>query len=92
MIILNLILCHLIGDYFLQNDFIANTKGKNLYHLFIHCVLYSLPFYILFNYDYRLIFIFISHFIIDLLKSKYKKINYVTDQIIHYICLIIYLF
>lgn len=29
MIILNIIMCHLIGDYVLQCDFIAKTKGQN---------------------------------------------------------------
>lgn len=38
-----LIMCHLIGDYVLQIDFIAKTKGQNLYHLFVHCALYCLP-------------------------------------------------
>lgn len=32
-----IILCHLMGDYVLQCDFIAQTKGKNWYHLFVHC-------------------------------------------------------
>ena len=28
-----LVFCHLVGDYVLQNDFIAKTKGSNWYHL-----------------------------------------------------------
>lgn len=39
---IELILCHLIGDYVLQIDRIADTKGTNMYHLFVHCALYSL--------------------------------------------------
>ena len=31
-------MCHLLGDYFFQSEYIADTKGKNWYHLFIHCV------------------------------------------------------
>ena len=27
-----LIMCHLVGDYVLQSNFIASTKGKNWYH------------------------------------------------------------
>ena len=41
-----IVLCHLFGDYVLQCDFIASTKGKNWYHLFVHCALYCLPFLI----------------------------------------------
>jgi hypothetical protein len=33
---IELILCHLIGDYVLQIDRIADTKGANMYHLFVH--------------------------------------------------------
>lgn len=46
-----IVLCHLIGDYVLQCDFIAQTKGKNWYHLFVHCALYCVPFLIAFGLD-----------------------------------------
>lgn len=82
MTLLNLIFCHLIGDYVLQLDFIAKTKGSNWYHLIVHCLLYCLPFYIL----------LLSHIIIDTLKARYNKINYIADQTIHYLMLLIYLF
>lgn len=84
-IFLKIIFCHLVGDYVLQNDFIAKTKGENWYHMFVHCALYCLPFYIVFGIDIRLIYIFFSHVVIDVLKARYKKINYITDQIGHYI-------
>ena len=58
--IILIILCHLIGDYVLQCDFVAQTKGKNWYHLFIHCasifdgiwldMAVSSNFYFAFNY------------------------------------------
>lgn len=37
--ILVLVFCHLIGDYVLQCDFIAKTKGENRYHMLVHCLL-----------------------------------------------------
>ena len=86
-----LVICHLIGDYFLQSDFIAKTKGQNWYHLFIHCILYVVPFYIAFGLDLRLTIIFISHVIIDALKARYHAISYLGDQVIHYVIMIIYL-
>lgn len=86
-----LVMCHCIGDYVLQNDFLAKTKGTNLYHLFVHCVLYLVPFAIVFGVDWKLGVLFISHFIIDILKAKYQKIIYVTDQVLHYLILTIYL-
>lgn len=87
--ILILIFSHLIGDYVLQTDFIAKTKSNNIYHLLVHCLLYIVPFYLFFGLDFRLLIILISHIITDLLKAK-EKINYFTDQLIHYVCLLIY--
>ena len=85
-----LIICHLIGDYVLQSNFIATTKGKNIYHLIIHCLLYSLPFYLAFGMCWQLVIITLLHFPIDIAKAKYNKLSYLTDQIIHYILICIY--
>lgn len=90
-LIITLIFCHLVGDYVLQTDFIAKTKGGNWYHLIVHCVLYCLPFFVLFGLTWQLSFIFITHMIIDPLKARYNKINYITDQLLHYIVMLVYL-
>ena len=90
-LIYKLIFCHLIGDYVLQIDYIAKTKGENMYHLLVHCFLYAVPFYIVFGYDVRIPIIITSHIVIDILKARYKAINYVTDQILHYLVMLIYL-
>lgn len=42
--IFKIVIAHLIGDYVLQSDFIAKTKGENWYHLFVHSALYVVPF------------------------------------------------
>lgn len=88
--IITLIFCHLVGDYVLQIDFIAKTKGTNWYHLFVHCALYTLPFFVAFGFTWHLAVIFLTHCIIDTLKAWWQKINYPTDQILHYITLFIY--
>lgn len=88
--VLRLLLCHLIGDYVLQSDFIAKTKGENWYHLLVHCALYCVPFYILFGLNWQILVIFGSHIMIDAAKARFKKINYVQDQILHYIVACIY--
>ena len=90
-LLINLILCHLIGDYFLQIDFIAQTKGKNMYHLLVHCVLYCLPFYMVFGFVWQLIPLLLLHIIIDVLKAKYKLIPYWLDQVLHYLTCLLYL-
>ena len=89
--ILKLIICHMIGDHVLQLDHIAHTKGTNWYHLIVHCFLYIAPFLYVFGYDYRIWVLFGTHVIVDALKARYKKINYATDQILHFMFATIYL-
>ena len=89
--LIQIVLCHLFGDYVLQTDFIAKTKGSNWYHMFVHCALYILPFYVVFGFDWRLIFVFVTHCIIDPLKARCNKINYITDQVLHYLVALVYL-
>ena len=91
-LVIKLIMCHMIGDYFLQSDFLATTKGKNWYHLFVHSVLYCVPFVIMFGIDWKLGVLLLSHTLIDPLKARYNKITYVQDQVLHYIICLIYLF
>ena len=86
-----LIICHFIGDYVLQSNFIAITKGKNWYHLIVHSILYTVPFYLIFGWCWQLAVIGILHFLIDALKARYSKINYVCDQALHLILLCVYL-
>jgi hypothetical protein len=88
-LLLKLVFCHLVGDYVLQSDFIAKTKGENWYHLFVHCTLYCLPFYVVFGFTWQLIAIFLTHIVIDASKARYKAINYTTDQILHYMIIIL---
>ena len=87
-----LVLCHLVGDYVLQIDFIAKSKGTNIYHLLVHCLLYTLPFYIVFGFVWQLIPLLVLHIVIDLLKARYKLIPYWIDQVLHYATCLLYLF
>ena len=73
--LLKIVFCHLVGDYVLQSDYIA--KGK------VHCVLYCLPFYLVYGFNIQLVVLFIMHIIIDLLKCI-GKIDIVKDQVLHY--------
>ena len=92
-IIYELTICHSLDDYVLQTDFLSRTKGENYWHLFVHCVLYSLPFTLLFGFEpISAFFLTTTHFIVDILKAKYKKINYIEDQLLHVITIVIYLF
>lgn len=90
-IIVKIIYCHVIGDYVLSSDYIQTTKYNNIYHLIIHCILYSIPFYFCFGLDLKLVILTEIHFLIDYTKII-NKINYIQDQIVHYlVALILYI-
>ena len=89
--ILLLVMCHMIGDYVLQTRFVAESKGQNWYHLFVHCILYIVPFYICFGTTWQLALIFAVHVVVDPLKARYGKVNYFQDQTLHYLACVSYL-
>ena len=90
--LVTIIFCHLVGDYPLQQDFIAQTKGLMRYHMFVHCALYCVPFAVALGIDIRLLILFVTHFMVDMLKARYKAINYGVDQTLHYlVALVLYL-
>ena len=90
-LIYKLMLCHFLGDYVLQTDFLAKTKGENWWHLIAHCVLYTTAFWIILGFGWQIICLLLSHIIIDSAKARYKKIGYATDQVLHIAVLGIYL-
>lgn len=80
-----IVLCHAVGDYLFQTDFLAKTKGINWYHLFLHCMMYAGPFYLVFGWCWQLALVTIAHFPIDAMKARWGKITYWQDQVIHYL-------
>ena len=76
-----IVACHLMGDYLLQSNFLATTKGENWYHLFVHFFLYTIPFYIAFGWCWQLALIGILHFTSEGMTERWRKINYGKDQI-----------
>ena len=90
--ILKAIALHLLGDYVLQMDYIANNKGKNMYHLFVHCYLYTSVYYFLFPDMKKLFIIFLTHFVIDLFKARFHKFGELSDQLLHYCVILIICF
>lgn len=58
------VLFHFIGDYLLQNDWMASNKTKNSLAALCHAIIYSLPFLIILNFKFWLI-VFLTHFFID---------------------------
>lgn len=66
------LLCHLIGDYLIQTDYMAQTKTKSSVAAAAHAASYTLPFLFLTQSIGALAFIAITHFIIDRFRlAKY---------------------
>lgn len=86
--IIKIIMCHIVGDYLLQTDYMAREKTKSIYVLLIHCVCYCLSFIYAFGLDSRAFLLFNCHIVIDEAKCK-GKIDIVLDQVLHYIIAVI---
>ena len=83
VLLFKLTACHMVGDYALQSNFLAKTKGENWWHMVVHCVLYTVPFAIVFGFDWRTWVLFASHVLVDAMKARWRVIGYVTDQLAH---------
>ncbi|OJT57678.1 hypothetical protein BFP46_05085 [Bacillus licheniformis] len=98
MMFLVLLFAHLLADYPLQGDFLANMKGENLTILATHagiwtgviCIALWLMSILVTPID--IVWLFVVHAIADYMKAKpvgfYKKLNplgagLAIDQLIH---------
>lgn len=79
---MNLIVGHMMGDYFFQNTWMALNKTKSSFVCAVHCLLYTLPIGIICGwYDWRLLVIFITHFIMDRFRlAKYWRRFFSKDE------------
>ena len=70
---MEMLVAHMFGDYFFQNEYIALNKTKNTLVCLLHCAIYTTCVAIICQwFDYRLIIVFLSHFIMDRFRlAKY---------------------
>lgn len=73
--ILWLTLAHYLGDYPLQGDFLATTKGKFFYSLFVHSFIYSATVMAFFAFGasfemWKFFVLLFSHMVIDNIKAN----------------------
>ena len=59
------LLCHLVADYWLQNDWMATNKKKYWWPAIVHGVIYTLPFLLLTRSWLALFVICSTHIVID---------------------------
>ncbi len=81
-----MLLGHLVGDYLLQNEFLALNKSKNTLKgwcaALVHCILYTLAVCLfMWNFDwYWMIIVFLSHFPIDKFSLAEKYLKYIKGK------------
>jgi hypothetical protein len=62
------LVCHAVGDYVFQSDWMANEKTKSTWPAVAHAITYTLPFILLTQDLYILNVIAVTHAIIDRLR------------------------
>jgi len=79
-VLFDIIVAHIIGDYFLQNNYLALTKNIKNAEGFMacvaHCTIYALTYAIIVAPDFEFIFtVFMGHYIMDRysLGEKYLR-------------------
>ena len=79
--------CHFIGDFAFQSEWMSMNKGKSWEINFYHAATYTAVFVLFARATPAAIaVIFITHFIIDPLKTRYKVIKPIwVDQALHFI-------
>lgn len=74
------LLCHILGDYVLQSDWMALNKNKRTFPCLVHVTLYTLPFLMLTQSFWALAFIFATHFIIDRFPHFIKRLIWLKNH------------
>ena len=81
-----LVLGHLVGDYLLQNEWMALNKSKNTklgwLTAFVHCILYTVAVcLVMWNFDwYWAVAVFLSHFPIDKFSLGERYLHYIKGK------------
>jgi hypothetical protein len=66
---MDLLVAHMLGDFFFQNRWMALNKTKNIFVCLIHCAIYTLCVAIICGwYDWKLVTIFSTHLLIDFFR------------------------
>lgn len=79
--------CHFLGDFAFQSSWMSSNKGKSWEVNFYHAATYTAPFVLFARATPAAIaVIFITHVIIDPLKTRYNIIKPIwVDQALHFI-------
>jgi len=75
------LLCHFVGDYIFQSDWMAMNKSKKTLNCLVHCILYTACFLILTLSWKALLFIGVTHFIFDRFPIIIKRLIWLKNHI-----------
>ena len=70
------LLCHFVGDFLLQTDWMAMNKGKKTLNCLVHVLIYTACFTVLTLSWKALLFIAVTHFTFDRFPIIIKKLIY----------------
>jgi hypothetical protein len=77
--IAQILLAHVIGDYFLQSHWMATEKTKRLWPAVVHGLTYTLPFLLITQNPVALFIIFSTHVMIDRWRLA-RYIGWIKNQ------------
>lgn len=67
-------LCHFIGDFWLQSDWMALNKNKQTWNCLVHVLIYTAVFLFITTSWKALLFIGVTHFLIDRFPIVLKRL------------------
>ena len=73
------LLCHFVGDYILQTDWMALNKNKKSWNCLVHVIIYTACFLFLTLSWKALLFIGVTHFIFDRFPVLIKRAIWVKN-------------
>lgn len=75
------LLCHLAGDFVLQNDYMALNKSKRSFPCLVHVIIYTSVFLFLTTSWKALLVIGITHFLIDRFHTPLKRFIWLKNKL-----------
>ncbi len=75
------LICHLIGDYWLQTNIMSNNKTKDITWAIIHGLAYIIPFLFITKSVLALLIICITHIIIDRYRLSFKLCSLINPDL-----------
>lgn len=84
---------HFLADFPWQGEYLSRMKATSWEHLFYHCAEYTGVFVIFARPPlWACAALFVPHFLVDALKSRYKVIPWLwLDQLLHILTIVVIL-